>query len=345
MYGRVWRADGALAFPQLLLGFSGATSGGVAVWDLTAVQPQLSLAAEGGSSASGAPPLGSHEISSQGTPLAVQPVAVITGAHQSGVNALSVAVVRAGEVVVVTGGDDQAIHVAWLRFVPAGEAVSATQVDECRGSFNQVTDAAAAGVEAEAGDGQTLEGLPPRQAYENGGVEGGGFGGGYEAALVVAQSLAVLKLQGSHTEADMHLPGPSSVQETLGDSNISGGTSCTNDSLPVSVSLVSSNRTSNAHSSALRGIWTDGARVFSVGLDQRLRIWHLELFLSGPGGVLPEVRLVEVTCLFTQVIEPEAMSVVAVAQVGADGSNAGVCRYLISVVGRGTEVLEYECSP
>lgn len=341
VYGRVWRADGALASPQLLLGFSGATSGGVAVWDLTAVQPQLPLATEGRSSVSGAPPLGNHEISSQGTPLAVQPVAIIAGAHQSGVNALSVAVVGADEVVVVTGGDDQAIHVAWLRFVPAAEGVSAAKVDEGTASYNLGLDAAA----EEAGYGQTLEGSPPRQVSENEGAQGvhSGFGGGYEAALVVAQSLAVLKLQGSHTEADMHLPGSTPVQATSGDGNICSGTSCTN-SPALSVSLVSSNRTSNAHSSALRGIWTDGSRVFSVGLDQRLRIWLLELGMSGPGGVTPEVRLVEETCLFTQVIEPEAMSVVAVGRAPADVSNAGVCRYLISVVGRGTEVLEYEHS-
>ncbi|XP_059625527.1 uncharacterized protein LOC132268736 isoform X2 [Cornus florida] len=32
----------------------------------------------------------------------------------------------------------------------------------------------------------------------------------------------------------------------------------------------------SAHSSAVKGIWTDGCWVFSIGLDQRIRCWHLD---------------------------------------------------------------------
>lgn len=35
-------------------------------------------------------------------------------------------------------------------------------------------------------------------------------------------------------------------------------------------------RLPNAHSSAIRGVWTDGRLAFSVGLDQRVRAWRLE---------------------------------------------------------------------
>lgn len=89
--------DSRACASSMTLAFSGATDGGVAVWDLT----QLS---EG------------YQPSSSPLP-SLQPVRVLPGLHQSGVNAMSVARDRskAGRMVQVTGGDDQAIHVTRLQ--------------------------------------------------------------------------------------------------------------------------------------------------------------------------------------------------------------------------------------
>ncbi|KAK4379806.1 hypothetical protein RND71_001668 [Anisodus tanguticus] len=53
----------------------------------------------------------------------------------------------------------------------------------------------------------------------------------------------------------------------------------------------------SAHSSAVKGVWTDGRSVFSTGLDQRIRCWHLE-----QQGKLTEYKHVVVS-----VTEPEAL--------------------------------------
>lgn len=45
------------------------------------------------------------------------------------------------------------------------------------------------------------------------------------------------------------------------------------------------------------GVWTDGIWVFSTGLDQRVRSWHL-----GECG-----KLVERACLIVDVPEPEGL--------------------------------------
>ncbi|XP_060217545.1 uncharacterized protein LOC132644899 isoform X2 [Lycium barbarum] len=77
----------------------------------------------------------------------------------------------------------------------------------------------------------------------------------------------------------------------------------------------------SAHSSAVKGVWTDGRWVFSTGLDQRIRCWHLE-----QQGKLTEHKLMVVS-----VPEPEAL----------DARACGRNRYQIAVAGRGMQMFDF----
>ncbi|KAL7112409.1 hypothetical protein ACP275_04G002200 [Erythranthe tilingii] len=76
----------------------------------------------------------------------------------------------------------------------------------------------------------------------------------------------------------------------------------------------------SAHSSAVKGVWTDGIWVFSVGLDQRVRCWNLS---NG--------RLTEFAHLIISVPEPEALDV----------KTCGRDHYQIAVAGRGMQMIEF----
>ncbi|KAH0981980.1 hypothetical protein GBA52_009157 [Prunus armeniaca] len=77
----------------------------------------------------------------------------------------------------------------------------------------------------------------------------------------------------------------------------------------------------SAHSSAVKGVWTDGSWVFSTGLDQRVRCWRLE----------EEGILIEHAYLIISVPEPEAL----------DAKVCGRNHYQIAVAGRGMQMLEF----
>ncbi|KAK4418002.1 WD repeat-containing protein 6 [Sesamum alatum] len=79
----------------------------------------------------------------------------------------------------------------------------------------------------------------------------------------------------------------------------------------------------SAHSSAVKGIWTDGSWVFSVGLDQRVRCWKLG-----------NDRLSECAHLIISVPEPEALDV----------RTCGRNHYQIAVAGRGMQMIEFRPS-
>ncbi|KAL3827740.1 hypothetical protein ACJIZ3_016542 [Penstemon smallii] len=76
----------------------------------------------------------------------------------------------------------------------------------------------------------------------------------------------------------------------------------------------------SAHSSAVKGIWTDGIWVFSVGLDQRVRCWNLG-----------HDRLTEYAHLIISVPEPEALDVKV----------CGRNHYQIAVAGRGMQMVDF----
>ncbi|GAB4841817.1 hypothetical protein Ancab_022553 [Ancistrocladus abbreviatus] len=84
------------------------------------------------------------------------------------------------------------------------------------------------------------------------------------------------------------------------------------------------NKVVSAHSSAVKGVWTDGNWVFSVGLDQRVRCWNLE----EPG------KLTEHSHFIISVPEPEALDALAY------GRNC----YQIAVAGRGMQVVDFSAS-
>ncbi|XP_043708861.1 uncharacterized protein LOC122658058 [Telopea speciosissima] len=83
-------------------------------------------------------------------------------------------------------------------------------------------------------------------------------------------------------------------------------------------------RIASAHSSAVKGIWTDGIWVFSTGLDQRVRCWHLE----------EHGKLNEHASLIISVPEPEAL------HARACGRN----QYQIVAAGRGMQMVVFSAS-
>ncbi|KAL2510452.1 Transducin family protein/WD-40 repeat family protein [Abeliophyllum distichum] len=86
------------------------------------------------------------------------------------------------------------------------------------------------------------------------------------------------------------------------------------------IKFLSLDKVNSAHSSAVKGVWTDGRWVFSTGLDQRVRCWNLD-----------RGRLVERANLVHSVPEPEALDVKA----------CGRNYYLIAIAGRGMQMVEF----
>ncbi|XP_019059747.1 PREDICTED: WD repeat-containing protein 6 isoform X2 [Tarenaya hassleriana] len=77
----------------------------------------------------------------------------------------------------------------------------------------------------------------------------------------------------------------------------------------------------SAHSSAVKGVWMDGNWVFSTGLDQRIRCWHID----------EDGKLTERAHVIISVPEPEAL----------DARTCGENRYQIAVAGRGMQTVEF----
>ncbi|GAV64080.1 WD40 domain-containing protein [Cephalotus follicularis] len=80
----------------------------------------------------------------------------------------------------------------------------------------------------------------------------------------------------------------------------------------------------SAHNSAIKGVWTDGAWVFSTGLDQRVRCWFLE----------EQTKLREHAHIITSVPEPEAL----------DARACSKGHYQIAVAGRGLQMVDFYAS-
>lgn len=80
-------------------------------------------------------------------------------------------------------------------------------------------------------------------------------------------------------------------------------------------------RVDSAHSSAIKGIWTDGIWVFSTGLDQRIRCWHLE----------KHGKIADHSHLIISVPEPEAL----------DARACSRNQYQIVVAGRGMQMVDF----
>ncbi|KVI12501.1 WD40 repeat-containing protein [Cynara cardunculus var. scolymus] len=101
----------------------------------------------------------------------------------------------------------------------------------------------------------------------------------------------------------------------------------------------------SAHSSAIKGVWTDGKWVFSTGLDQRVRCWLVSV----------DGKLSEHAHLIVSVPEPEALDVRVCGRYENQSLFCGLFhhlllmhdgvalrnRYQIAVAGRGMQMLEF----
>lgn len=90
------------------------------------------------------------------------------------------------------------------------------------------------------------------------------------------------------------------------------------------IRFLSVEKITSAHSSAVKGVWTDGSWAFSTGLDQRVRCWNLD----------KHFRLVEHAHIVVSVPEPEAI----------DAQACGRNYYQITVAGRGMQMVEFFAS-
>ncbi|KAF8401230.1 hypothetical protein HHK36_012160 [Tetracentron sinense] len=90
------------------------------------------------------------------------------------------------------------------------------------------------------------------------------------------------------------------------------------------IRFISHDRIASAHSSAVKGVWTDGIWAFSTGLDQRVRCWHFE----------EDGKLTEHAHLIISVPEPETL----------DARVCGRNQYQIAVAGRGMQMVEFSAS-
>uniref|UniRef100_A0A803M7A0 Transducin/WD40 repeat-like superfamily protein n=1 Tax=Chenopodium quinoa TaxID=63459 RepID=A0A803M7A0_CHEQI len=88
-----------------------------------------------------------------------------------------------------------------------------------------------------------------------------------------------------------------------------------------SIKFLYQNKAVAAHSSAVKGVWTDGIWIFSTGLDQRVRCWNIQ----------EHGNLAEHCHFITSVPEPEALDVTACG---------GNC-YQVVVAGRGMQMIEF----
>ncbi|XP_065001018.1 uncharacterized protein LOC135634570 isoform X1 [Musa acuminata AAA Group] len=86
------------------------------------------------------------------------------------------------------------------------------------------------------------------------------------------------------------------------------------------------NRISSAHSSAVKGAWTDGTWAFSTGLDQRIRCWKID----------DSCGISECASVIVSVPEPEALDAII-----CDSERN---RYQIAVAGRGMQMVEFIAS-
>ncbi|XP_022757740.1 uncharacterized protein LOC111304949 isoform X3 [Durio zibethinus] len=119
--------------------------------------------------------------------------------------------------------------------------------------------------------------------------------GGDDQALHCLQ----FKLTKSSTDLDAKLSTPETIKSTIQSESIEKTVyhNSQNQTQNYHIRFFNHYRIASAHSSAIKGIWTDGTWVFSTGLDQRIRCWHV-----GEHG-----ELTEHTHLIISVPEPEAL--------------------------------------
>ena len=99
----------------------------------------------------------------------------------------------------------------------------------------------------------------------------------------------------------------------------------------------------NAHASAVRDVWTNGRKAWSVGLDQRCRQWDLVVHHSDDDDSSNiKMEMKESGCVMTQVVEPASLCVINTNKgdpemPGVEGDDASVA---VAVAGRGLHIIQ-----
>ena len=102
-----------------------------------------------------------------------------------------------------------------------------------------------------------------------------------------------------------------------------------------------------AHSSAIRGVWTDGRIVYSVGIDRKLRRWRIQIDppqdSTSSSTLDTSVHLVEDAVFPLQVVEPSALDVSFEPSTSrlkyATKDSQNFVTYNIGISGKGVQVL------
>ncbi|KAK9704720.1 hypothetical protein RND81_07G007200 [Saponaria officinalis] len=138
--------------------------------------------------------------------------------------------------------------------------------------------------------------------------------GGDDQALNFLEVVVASSLTRSHVNEDGIFDAKSAQEITEHDIHCNSSESC-------SIEILYQKKVFSAHSSAVKGVWTDGIWFFSVGLDQRIRCWNLQ----------EDGNLAEHCHFVTSVPEPEALDVKAC------GRNC----FQVVVAGRGMQIIEF----
>ncbi len=187
-----------------------------------------------------------HLLRFRSGPQVVRPVVAMERAHTAGVNGLAAAWLPSGAAAVVSGGDDQALRVVALDLplaaAPAhscpveGQAPSGAQAVQAQGADSAVP------LPDPAAAARKHAPPVPAQARAEGGASAG-----------------------SSPRASLARAAPAGAAPAGVTSATAAGQQC----------IGAVVRVTNAHSSAVRGVWTDGRLAFTTGLDQRVRGWRL----------------------------------------------------------------------
>jgi len=171
-------------------------------------------------------------------PLRLHPLAVLPGSHQLGVNALAAAWLDAGELLAAAAAASGGPSAVGVGGATTSGRVSRTAV-LLSGGDDQVLRAVAIAFSLPAG---TTGSGNPRQ---------------WQPKAVATQDAATVAAapDGGGTAAAGEAAAPTGV--------------------PAAVAVGATAVVPNAHTSALRAVWTNGHRAFSTGLDQRVRCWRL----------------------------------------------------------------------
>ncbi|XP_040378158.1 WD repeat-containing protein 6 isoform X2 [Oryza brachyantha] len=135
----------------------------------------------------------------------------------------------------------------------------------------------------------------------------------FDIALLAPQESPVLVLKHIIAAASVNCKG--SLQDCSINTSLHSPDNST-------VKVICQQRVPSAHSSAVKGIWTDGLWAFSTGLDQRIRCWKME----------PSGRFTEYSHVIISVPEPETLDVF---------HERREKKYWIAVAGRGMQMVEF----